>query len=124
MYHHFIITRKNEEELRYVYIISSLQHGRMRKSCAVYILSLFCSREGSGRDLVCIYQHFMKHGRMSKVVVCTYLLPLEVFCPECEIPRGHRNSSRVWKERYLSLKYTVRIPEKISICLISTKGGS
>ena len=59
MYYHFIITRKNEEKLRFVYIISSLQHGRMRKSFAVCILSLFCSREGSGRDLVCIYQHFI-----------------------------------------------------------------
>ena len=128
MYYHFIITRKNEEKLRFVYIISSLQHGRMRKSFAVYILSLFCSREGSGRDLVCIYQptlHYNMEGwvKLWYVHIIT-LLPLEVFCPECEIPRRHRNTSRVWKERYLSLKYTVRIPEKISICLISTKGGA
>ena len=88
MYHHFIITRKNEEKLRYVYIISSLQHGRMRKSCAVYILSLFCSREGSGRDLVCIYQHFMKHGRMSKVVVCAYFIASGGILPRMRNPEG------------------------------------
>ena len=38
--------------------------------------------------------------------------------PQVESPRRHPRSSRVYIEKYLQLKYTVRMPEKISICLI------
>ena len=38
--------------------------------------------------------------------------------PQVEIPRSHPRSSRVYIEKYLQLKYTVRMLEKISICLI------
>ena len=37
IYHQFIITRKDEAKLRYVYIITSLSRGRMKKSCGMYI---------------------------------------------------------------------------------------
>ena len=36
-----------------------------------------------------------------------------------EIPTRHPRSSGVYTEKYLHLKYAVRIPEKISICLNS-----
>ena len=42
------------------------------------------------------------------------LLP-QGFGPEGEIPRRHLSSSY---EKYLKLKYTVSIPERISICFI------
>ena len=38
--------------------------------------------------------------------------------PEGEIPRRRHNSSRVYVEKYLQLKYTVSIPENILISLI------
>ena len=61
--HHLIITRKDEEKLRNVYIITSLQQGGMKKvavfiyhpfvkarkdekSCAMYISSLHYNNEG------------------------------------------------------------------------------
>ena len=34
-----------------------------------------------------------------------------------EVPRRYSGNSRVYYGKYLQLKYTVRIPEKISICL-------
>ena len=37
--------------------------------------------------------------------------------PEGEIPRRHHDSSRVYVEKYLQLKYTVSIPENILISL-------
>ena len=40
IYHDFIITRKDEAKLRYVYIITSLSGGRMKKSCGMYISPL------------------------------------------------------------------------------------
>ena len=45
------------------------------------------------------------------------LLPPQGFRPEGEIPRRHSSNSRVYKGKYLQLKYTVSMPEKISICL-------
>ena len=61
--HHFIITSKEEEKLRYVYIFTSLQQGGMKKvavfiyhpfviarkdekSCGMYISSLHYNKEG------------------------------------------------------------------------------
>ena len=38
--------------------------------------------------------------------------------PEAEIPRRHHDSSRVYVEKYLQLKYTVSIPGNILISLI------
>ena len=35
--------------------------------------------------------------------------------PEGEMPRRHHDSSRVYVEKYLQLKYTVSIPENILI---------
>ena len=32
-----IITKKDKEKLRYVYIMTSLKTGRMKKSCGMYI---------------------------------------------------------------------------------------
>ena len=46
IYHHFITTRKDEEKLRYVYIITSLQQGRMKKTCGMYISLLHYNKEG------------------------------------------------------------------------------
>ena len=46
IYHHFITTTKDEEKLRYVYIITSLQQGRIKKSCVMYILSLHYNKDG------------------------------------------------------------------------------
>ena len=37
---------------------------------------------------------------------------------EGEIPRRHPNSSSVYVEKYLQLKYTISKPEKISLYLI------
>ena len=45
------------------------------------------------------------------------LLPPQVFRPEGEIPRRHSRNSRVYQGKYLQLKYTVSMPEKMSICL-------
>ena len=64
IYHHFITTRKDKEKLRYVYIITSLQQGRIKrkvklcmnhhfiitrkdkkKSCAMYISSIHYNKE-------------------------------------------------------------------------------
>ena len=38
--------------------------------------------------------------------------------PQVEIPRRHPRCSCVYIEKCLQLKYTVRMPEKTSICLI------
>ena len=46
IYHDFIITWKDEEKLRYVYIIISLSHGRMKKSGGMYISLLHYNMEG------------------------------------------------------------------------------
>ena len=46
IYHYFITTRKDEEKLRYVYIITSLQQVRIKKSCGMYISSLQYNKEG------------------------------------------------------------------------------
>ena len=46
-----------------------------------------------------------------------YDCPPQGFRPEGEIPRRHCSNSLVYYRRYLQLKYTVTIPEQISICL-------
>ena len=58
-YRHFIITRKDKEKLRYVYIFTSLQQGRIKKSCGMYIFSLYYNKEKSGKVALCIYHHFI-----------------------------------------------------------------
>ena len=52
-----------------------------------------------------------------KLSVCKSLLPTQGFRAEGEIPRRHSSNSRVYLKKYLKLKYTVSMPEKISICL-------
>ena len=59
MYHYFITTRKDEEKLRYVYIITSLQQGRMKNSCGMYISLLHYNKEGERKVAVCIYHDFI-----------------------------------------------------------------
>ena len=49
IYHHFIIRRKNKEKLQYVYIITSLQQGRMKKSFGMYISLLHYNTGGRGK---------------------------------------------------------------------------
>ena len=49
------------------------------------------------------------------------LLPPQGFGPEGEIPGRHPSSSCVYIEKYLKLKYTVSIPERISICFIDQR---
>ena len=59
MYHHFITTRKDEEKMRYVYIITSLQQGRIKKSCGMY------NDEGKLRNVYIITS--LQQGRMKKI---------------------------------------------------------
>ena len=59
IYNHFIITWKDEEKLRYVYIITSLHQGRIKKSCVIYISSLHYKEEVWRKVAVCIYHHFI-----------------------------------------------------------------
>ena len=46
VYHPFIITRNAEAKLGNVYIITSLQQGRMKKRCGMYISLLYYNKEG------------------------------------------------------------------------------
>ena len=57
--HYFITTRKDEEKLRYVYIITSSQEGRIKKSCGMYISLLHYKKEGWRKVAVCIYHYFI-----------------------------------------------------------------
>ena len=59
IYHHFIITRRDKEKMRYIYIITSLQQERMKKSCAMFISSLHYNKEGWRKVALCIYHHFI-----------------------------------------------------------------
>ena len=59
IYHHFIIRRNDKEKLRYVYIMTLLSQGRMKKSCRIYISSLHYNKEGLRKVAVCIYHHFI-----------------------------------------------------------------
>ena len=59
IYHHFIITRKDKEKLRYVYIITLLSQGRLKKSFPMYITSAHDNKEGLRNVAVGIYQHFI-----------------------------------------------------------------
>ena len=45
IYHHFIIKGKDEAKLRYVYIITLLSQGRMKKSCGMYISPFITTRK-------------------------------------------------------------------------------
>ena len=55
IYYHFIIASEDKEKLQYVYIITSLQQGRMKKSCGMYISSLHYKKEVWRKVAVCIY---------------------------------------------------------------------
>ena len=46
IYHHFMITRNDEKKLRYVYIITLLKQGGIKKRCGMYISSLNYNKEG------------------------------------------------------------------------------
>ena len=59
IYHYFITTRKDEEKLRYVYIITSTQQGRIKKSCGMYMSSLHYNKEGWRKVALCIYPYFI-----------------------------------------------------------------
>ena len=59
IYHHFITTRRDKEKLKYVYIITSLQTGRMKKSFGRYISSLHYNTKGRAKRAVFIYHHFI-----------------------------------------------------------------
>ena len=59
VYHHFIKKRKNKKKLQYVYIITLLQQGRMKKSFGMYISSVYYNTGGRGKRAVCIYHHFI-----------------------------------------------------------------
>ena len=76
IYHHFIITRKNKEKLQYVYLITLLQHGRMKKSCCMYISSLHYNKEGWGKVAVCIYHHFIITRKDKEKLQYVYLIAL------------------------------------------------
>ena len=59
IYHYLITTRKDKEKLQYVYIITSLQQGSIKKSCGMYISLLQYNMEGWRKVAVCIYRHFI-----------------------------------------------------------------
>ena len=52
------------------------------------------------------------------------LLAPQGFRPEGEMPRRHSTNTRVYYWKYLELKYTVSMAEKISICLNSGREES
>ena len=74
IYHHFIITRKDEEKSRYVYIIAVLSQGRMKKSCSMYISSLHYNKEGWRKVAVCIYHHFIITRRDKEKLRYAYII--------------------------------------------------
>ena len=81
IYHYFIITRKEKEKLRYVYIITSFQQGRMKKSCGMYISSLHYNKEGWGKVALCSYHHFFVKGKDQEefwyVFIITFIITWE-----------------------------------------------
>ena len=76
IYHDFIITRKDKEKLQYVYIITLLSQGRMRKSCAMYISSLHYNKKGQRKVAVCIFHHFIVTRREEEKLRYVYIITL------------------------------------------------
>ena len=74
IYDHFIITGKDEEKLRYVYIITSLKQGRIKKSFGMYISSLHYNTDGRGKRAVCIYNHFIITRKDKKKFWYVYII--------------------------------------------------
>ena len=74
IYHHFIITRKHEEKLRYVYIMTLLSQGRKKKSRCMYISSLYYSKQGLRKVTVCIYHHFIITRKDKKKFRYVYII--------------------------------------------------
>ena len=74
IYHHFIITKKDKEKLHYVYIITLLQQGRIKKSFGMYISSLYYKTEGKGKVELCIYHHFIIRGKNKEKLRYVYII--------------------------------------------------
>ena len=74
IYYHFIITRKDEEKLRYVYIITSLQQGRIKKSCGMYISSLHHNKKGWKKVELCIYHSFITTKKEKEKLRYEYII--------------------------------------------------
>ena len=74
IYHDFIITRKDKEKFHYVYIITSLQQGRIKKSFGMYISSLHYNTGGRGKRAVCIYHHFIITRKDKKKLWYVYII--------------------------------------------------
>ena len=74
IYYHFITTRKYKEKLRYVYIITSLEEGSMKKSCGMYISSLHYNKEGWRKVAVCIYYHFITTRKYKEKLRYVYII--------------------------------------------------
>ena len=74
IYHHFIITRKDKEKLHYVHIITTLQQGRIKKSCRMYISSLHYNTKGQGKVAVCIYHHVIRTRKDKEKLRYVYII--------------------------------------------------
>ena len=72
--HHFIITKRHKVKLQYVYIITSLQQGGIKKSWSMYISSLHYKQEGWRKVSVCIYHHFIITRKDEKNVRYLYII--------------------------------------------------
>ena len=76
IYQHFIIKRKDKKKLRYVYIITSLLEGRIKKSCGMYISSVHYNKEGKRKVAVYIYHHFITTRRDKEQLRYVYIITL------------------------------------------------
>ena len=74
IYYHFITTRKDKEKLRYVYIITSLQRGRIKKSCSMYISSFHYNKEGEKKVAVRIYHYFITTRKDKEKLRYVYII--------------------------------------------------
>ena len=107
IYHHFITTRKDEEKMRYVYITTSLQQGRIKKSCGMYISSLHYNTEGRGRVAVCIYHDFIITRKDKEKLQYVYIITL--------LSQGRMRKSCAM---YISsLHYNKKAQRKVAVCI-------
>ena len=76
IYHHFIfiITRKDKEKLRYVYVITSLYQGRMKKSCCMYVSSFHYNKEEWRKVALCIYHLFITTWKDEEKLCCVHII--------------------------------------------------
>ena len=107
IYHHFIITRKDEEKLRYVYIITSFSQKRMRKSCGNYISSLHYNKEGWGKVAVCIYHHFIITRKDEEKLRYVYIIT----------SLQHRRIRKSYTMYISSILYNKEEWRKVMICI-------